>query len=63
MSEERQSKYWICNECAKKKEWVTPDWPVTAITGLCGWCSRIDDEFLIPTCDYSGPNGKRAVWD
>lgn len=60
---ERTGKYWICDECAEAKQWKAPQWAVTVISGLCGHCARPDEVMLTPTVDFSGPNGKRAIWD
>lgn len=59
----REPKYWICGACAEAKLWRAPTWPVTVIRGLCSYCERPDETFLTPCCDFSGPNGKKAVWD
>lgn len=59
----RTDKYWICDNCAELKKWVGPQWAVTCILGLCGWCNREDETTLTPCCDFSGPNGKKAIWD
>lgn len=59
---ERVSKYWICNDCAKAKKWTAPQWAVTVLKGLCGWCDRKDESTLTPVVDFNGP-GKEAQWD
>lgn len=59
---ERMGKYWICKDCADKKNWKLPDWPITCTSGLCGWCDRPDEATIIPVRDFSGP-GKKAIWD
>lgn len=59
---EREEKYWICDDCAKKRGWKCEQNGITVIYGLCGHCERTDETMLIPTCDYNGP-GKRAIWD
>ena len=64
MSEERTSKYWICDKCAKKKKLTPPKWAVTGIYGLCGWCRSRKEQALIPVCDYGDPKtGRKPVWD
>lgn len=61
---ERTPKYWICYDCADKKQWKIPAGACnTVISGLCGHCDREDEVTLTPTCDFYGPNGKRAIWD
>ena len=61
-NKERESKYWICSECAEKKGWTGPDGAVTCIAGLCGHCDRPDQVTLTPVVDFSGP-GKTPIWD
>lgn len=61
-TEMRASKYWICGACADEKQWMAPEWGVTAISGLCGHCDRVDETSLVPVIDFSGP-GKKAIWD
>lgn len=58
----RAGKYWICDKCATAKKWTAPQWAVTCIQGLCGWCERSDETLLTPVVDFSGP-GKTAIWD
>lgn len=61
---ERQGKYWICSTCATLKSWYLPNpYGITCISGLCGWCDSNREETLIPVVDYSGPEGKKAIWD
>ena len=52
--DEFDSKYWVCNECAKKKYPGVNPGIVTATSGRCGWCKSGKTETLIPTCDYTG---------
>ena len=60
----RTEKSWICDDCADAKGWTLPHSNgITVISGLCGHCTREDECMLIPTSDFSGPNGKRATWD
>lgn len=49
---ERKDKYWICKDCADKKKWTPPNYNVTVIKGLCGWCEREDEAMLIPVVDF-----------
>lgn len=63
MSEKRSAKYWICDECAKKKGWKPVDWAVTIIKGLCGYCERTDETFLTPTVDFHKGGGKEPIFD
>lgn len=59
---QRVPKYWICMECAAKKQWAPPSWPVTITVGLCGWCDCEEETTLIPIVDFTGP-GMKAIWD
>jgi hypothetical protein len=59
---ERIERYWTCSECAKAKGWIPPSWPVTCISGLCGWCDRDDEVTLTPIVDFKR-GSKDAVWD
>lgn len=60
MMDDREPTYWICDECAKKKNWFLPE-PngITAIRGLCGHCLSTKKEILIPTRDYTPRDGKK----
>lgn len=49
---ERTEKYWICEDCATAKGWSCEGQGITMIRGLCGWCDRVDENFLIPTRDF-----------
>lgn len=61
---ERQSTYWICDECAdKNQDWKPPQGAITVIKGLCGHCERTDEVILIPVIDYDRGPGKRQVYD
>lgn len=68
MTEQRDSdypgKYWICSDCAALKDWTLPN-PngITCTEGKCSWCESGKMEMLVPVCDFSGPKGKRAIWD
>lgn len=59
---ERQTKYWICADCADAMKWVGPTWAVTVIKGLCGFCERDDEVFLTPVVDFTSSE-REAVWD
>ena len=61
-NKERASQYWICGDCAHKKGWVMPTYPVTCTSGLCGHCDRPDSIYLIPTVDFT-KNGVEPLWD
>lgn len=50
----RKDKYWICNECAKKKGLTPPKGSVTMISGLCGYCEQPDEATLTPIVDFNG---------
>ncbi len=58
---ERQAKYWICDDCAKKAKMLPPIGNVTVIKGLCGYCDSTIEVFLTPTIDYDRPG--REPWD
>lgn len=57
-----KSKYWICDECAKKKGGIPPDWAVTVTKGNCAYCNA-KDVILTPTCDYRWQDGRKPIWD
>lgn len=52
--DELQGKYWICDECAKKKYPGADPGICTATHGRCGWCKSDDVHTLIPCIDYEG---------
>lgn len=58
----RMSTYFICDSCAKKKKLISPKYPVTCTSGLCGWCKRKDVSSLTPICDFDTKTFK-AIWD
>jgi len=60
---QRASQYWICSNCAMLKKWVEPQFAVTVVHGLCGWCKRSDEAILIPTCDFQKPGERTPLWD
>ena len=50
------SKYWICDECAKKYSWTAPEHAVSVIKGSCGHCENGTEQLLTPTVDFKKPN-------
>ena len=62
-AEARESTYWICGECADARSWKCEGRSVTMMHGFCGWCWSAEQTTLIPVIDFSGPDGKRSIWD
>lgn len=60
---EPKPKYWICSDCANKKGWVFPKWPVTTVIGICGYCKEPIETTLIPIVDFDKKDGKPVVVD
>lgn len=61
-TQEYMDKYWICDDCAAKKQWKVVPWPVTCTSGYCGHCLNKMEQTLTPVTDFTGKN-KKAVWD
>jgi len=47
--------YWICDECARRNNWVFPNGGNTIIRGKCGHCKQKEEVFLTPTRDFRKP--------
>ncbi len=60
----RQSKYWICDNCADKQGLIAPTWAVTVARGFCCHCDREDKVILTPVIDFADPKtGREAEWE
>ncbi len=57
-----KDKYWICSKCAEAKGWESPDYAITAMQGICGYCESPVATYLIPITDFKRP-GKVQSWD
>jgi hypothetical protein len=45
-------KYWICNDCADKRDLVCHKTGNTRMQGRCGHCESEDETFLTPIVDF-----------
>lgn len=61
MSEDKRlGKYWICAECAAKKDLHPFKTGNTMTLGLCSWCDSPAESFLTPLRDLKTKEDKRA---
>ena len=51
--------YWICDECAMKRDWTCDKTGITVIKGLCGHCENTSEVMLTPTRDFDKPRPER----
>jgi hypothetical protein len=56
----RESKYFMCQTCYRRKGWTASKWLGTRIFGLCGWCASSEDEPLTPLRDLRDQSNRRA---